>query len=62
MSISSRTGGGLRRIAPARLPAYDTADATTFRRSEGTEADRVIPILPNEPSPVLIRELICAAT
>jgi exodeoxyribonuclease V alpha subunit len=33
----------------------------TVHRSQGTEADRVILILPAEPSPVLTRELIYTA-
>jgi exodeoxyribonuclease V alpha subunit len=51
-------GGGFRRLAPARLPVHETAYATTVHRSQGTEADRVILILPNEASPVLSRELL----
>jgi len=51
-------GGALRRVPPARLPAHETAYATTVHKSQGTEADRVILILPNEPSLVLTRELI----
>lgn len=55
------SGSGPRRIAPARLPAHETAYAMTVHRSQGTEADRVILILPAEPSPVLTRELIYTA-
>jgi exodeoxyribonuclease V alpha subunit len=51
-------GGSLRRIPPARLPAHETAYATTVHKSQGTEAERVILILPSEASPVLTRELI----
>jgi exodeoxyribonuclease V alpha subunit len=51
-------GGCLRRIPPARLPAHETAYATTVHKSQGTEAERVIVILPNEASPVLTRELL----
>jgi len=54
-------GGGLRRYAPARLPAHETAYATTVHRSQGTEADRVILILPDTPGPVLTRELLYTA-
>jgi exodeoxyribonuclease V alpha subunit len=53
--------GELRRFAPARLPAHETAYATTVHRSQGTEAERVILILPGTPSPVLTRELLYTA-
>jgi exodeoxyribonuclease V alpha subunit len=51
----------LRRFAPARLPAHETAYATTVHRSQGTEAERVVLILPSTPSPVLTRELLYTA-
>jgi exodeoxyribonuclease V alpha subunit len=51
-------GGDLRRVAPARLPAHETAYATTVHRSQGTEVECVILILPATPSPVLTRELL----
>jgi exodeoxyribonuclease V alpha subunit len=50
--------GGLRRIPPARLPIHETAYATTVHKSQGSEAERVLLILPNEASPVMTRELI----
>jgi exodeoxyribonuclease V alpha subunit len=50
--------GRLPRFAPARLPAHETAYAATVHKSQGSEADRVLLILPNELSPVMTRELI----
>jgi exodeoxyribonuclease V alpha subunit len=50
--------GGLRRIPPARLPLHETAYAATVHKSQGSEAERVLLILPNEASPVMTRELI----
>jgi exodeoxyribonuclease V alpha subunit len=50
--------GGLRRIPPARLPVHETAYAATVHKSQGSEAERVLLILPNEASPVMTRELI----
>lgn len=47
-----------RRFAPARLPEYQTAYAITVHKSQGSEFDRVLFILPEEDSPVLTRELI----
>lgn len=54
-------GGCFRRVSAARLPAHETAYAATVHRSQGTEADRVILILPGEASPVLTRELLYTA-
>lgn len=48
----------LRRFAPARLPRHDTAYAMTVHKSQGSEFDRVLFILPDGDSPVLTRELI----
>ena len=50
--------GGLRRLPPARLPDHETAYAATVHKSQGSEAERILLILPNEMSPVLTRELI----
>jgi exodeoxyribonuclease V alpha subunit len=53
--------GGLRRLPPARLPDHETAYAATVHKSQGSEADRVLLVLPNELSPVMTRELIYTA-
>ena len=50
--------GGIRRLSPARLPEYETAYATTVHKSQGSEAESVLLVLPNELSPVMTRELI----
>jgi exodeoxyribonuclease V alpha subunit len=55
------TDGALRRFAPARLPAHETAYAATVHKSQGSEVERVLLILPGEMSPVLTRELIYTA-
>jgi len=47
-----------RRFALARLPEFQTAYAMTVHKSQGSEFDRVLFILPGEDSPVLTRELI----
>jgi exodeoxyribonuclease V alpha subunit len=52
------TDRGLRRFTPGRLPAHETAYATTIHKSQGSEAERVLLILPPEVSPVMTRELI----
>ena len=53
--------GTLRRFAPARLPEHQTVYAMTVHKSQGSEFDRVLVVTPNEPSPVLSRELVYTA-
>ena len=48
----------LRRFAPARLPKHEAAYAMTVHKSQGSEFDRVLFILPDADAPVLTRELI----
>ncbi|MFM1770067.1 MAG: hypothetical protein RJA22_2596 [Verrucomicrobiota bacterium] len=50
--------GTLRDLAPARLPRHETAFALTVHKSQGSEFNRVLLILPGQDSPVLTRELI----
>jgi exodeoxyribonuclease V alpha subunit len=54
-------GGGLRRFLPYRLPAHETVFAMTVHKSQGSEFDRVLLVLPERDSPVLTRELIYTA-
>ncbi|MEW6521055.1 MAG: exodeoxyribonuclease V subunit alpha [Thermodesulfobacteriota bacterium] len=49
---------GVRKLLPARLPEHETAFALTVHKSQGSEFDRVVLLLPAEPSPVLSRELL----
>jgi exodeoxyribonuclease V alpha subunit len=51
-------GAGLRRIAPARLPAHETVFAMTIHKSQGSEFDHTALVLPRQPSALLSRELI----
>ena len=50
--------GGFRALSPARLPAHETVYAMTIHKSQGSEFDRVVVILPDVASPVFTRELI----
>jgi len=50
--------GGIRRAPPARLPEYEPAFVMTVHKSQGSEFDNVLLILPDKESPVLTRELI----
>lgn len=50
--------GNMRKIHPLRLPEHETVFAMTVHKSQGTEFDRVVLILPDRDSPVLARELV----
>ena len=50
--------GALRRLAPARLPPHETVYAMTVHKSQGSEFDRVLLVLPDEDNPLLTRELV----
>ena len=52
---------GLRAIAPVRLPEHETAFAMTVHKSQGSEFDEVLLVLPAENSRVLTRELLYTA-
>jgi len=48
----------LRAFAPSRLPEHETVYAMTIHKSQGSEFGDVLMILPDEPSPVMSRELV----
>jgi len=48
-------------ISPARLPAHETVFAMTIHKSQGSELDRVLCILPENPTPIVTRELLYTA-
>lgn len=50
--------GELRRIPPARLPEHEPAFAITVHKSQGSEFDSVLLILPDKENPLLTRELL----
>jgi exodeoxyribonuclease V alpha subunit len=53
--------GGVRRFLPYRLPEHETVYAMTVHKSQGSEFEDVLLVLPAEDSPVLSRELIYTA-
>ncbi len=53
--------GGLRPVAPARLPEHESAYALTVHKSQGSEFDQVLLVLPQQPSRVVTRELLYTA-
>ncbi|WP_374676483.1 exodeoxyribonuclease V subunit alpha [Ideonella sp.] len=55
---SASEPGGFRAVAPARLPAHDTAFAMTVHKSQGSEFEHALVLLPARRSPVCTRELL----
>ena len=53
--------GGLRHLSPLRLPPSEAAFAMTVHKSQGSEFDRILLILPDSMSDVLSRELLYTA-
>ena len=51
-------GGRLRAFSPQRLPAHQTVFAMTVHKSQGSEFDAVLLVLPDRDAPVLTRELL----
>lgn len=54
-------GGRFRSFHPMRLPEHETVYAMTVHKSQGSEFDNVLFILPERATPVLTRELIYTA-
>ena len=50
--------GSVKSILPSRVPEHETAYAMTIHKSQGSEFDLTLMILPPEFSPILTRELI----
>jgi exodeoxyribonuclease V alpha subunit len=50
--------GGVRSIPPERLPVHETAFTMTIHKSQGSEFEKVLMILPPIDSDILTRELI----
>lgn len=53
--------GQWRQLAPGRLPAHETAFAMTVHKSQGSEFDQVVLVLPDAVTPVLNRPLVYTA-
>ncbi len=52
------SSGLLKRFFPQRLSEYETAYAMTVHRSQGSEFDDILLLLPDRDSPILTREVI----
>ncbi|GAA3581733.1 exodeoxyribonuclease V subunit alpha [Gibbsiella greigii] len=53
--------GSIKSVQPSRLPAHETAYAMTVHKSQGSEFDHTLLVLPNHMLPVLTRELVYTA-
>ncbi len=53
-----RPDGSLKPVAPSRLPDHETAFAMTVHKSQGSEFDRVLLLLPERDARVLTREML----
>jgi exodeoxyribonuclease V alpha subunit len=49
---------GVRKVSPLRLPPHDTVFAMTVHKSQGSEFDKILMVIPPFESPVLTRELL----
>lgn len=59
VEFESRTGW--RRLATPRLPEHETVYAMTVHKTQGSEFDDVVLVLPDQPSPILGREIVYTA-
>lgn len=50
--------GGVRKVAPVRLPEHETVYVMTVHKSQGSEFERVLILLPDHATESLTRELI----
>ena len=53
--------GQVEYLSPTRLPEHQTVFAMTIHKSQGSEFERVLVVLPDQPSPILTRELVYTA-
>jgi len=53
--------GTFRKILPSSLGSYETVFAMTVHKSQGSEFDRILCLLPDRDAPLLTRELIYTA-
>ena len=53
-----RADGKIKKVLPARTPRCQTCYAMTIHKSQGSEFDEVLMVLPEQMNPVLSRELL----
>ncbi len=59
--VAFRRAQGLRTFGPSRLEHIETVHAMTIHKSQGSQFDHVVVVLPDETSPILTRELLYTA-
>jgi exodeoxyribonuclease V alpha subunit len=59
--VAFPAGDGVRLLDPSRLDRIETWWAMTIHKSQGSEFDHVVVVLPPPPSPILTRELLYTA-
>ena len=60
-AVFPMANGVLKRVLPSRLNHIETAYAMTVHKSQGSEFDHTVLVLPNHSTPVLTRELMYTA-
>lgn len=58
LRVFFETTDGMRRVLPSRLPQHETAYAMTVHKSQGSEFDELLLVLPEGDSRILTRELL----
>ncbi len=58
LRVFFETSEGIRRVLPSRMPPHETVYAMTVHKSQGSEFDQVLLVLPEEQSRVVTRELV----
>jgi exodeoxyribonuclease V alpha subunit len=61
MVFFQRADGSIKKYLPARLPHCETVFAMTIHKSQGSEFDNVLIVLPDVINPVLTKELLYTA-
>ena len=56
-----RPDGSIKKILPSRIPKHETVFAMTIHKSQGSEFDQCLCVLPDTINPVLSKELIYTA-
>ena len=61
VSAAFERHGEVVEFSPTRLSAVDTVYAMTVHKSQGSEVDEVVLVLPETPGPIVTRELLYTA-
>ena len=59
--VAFAAGDTVRTLSPSRLDAVDTVHAMTIHKSQGSQFDHAVVVLPDAASPILTRELLYTA-